>query len=70
MMNQDVSNALGVSIIGADLAKQISARLDFEDRKAGQWTQQRGEGDIPAMICEQSLRHTSGRRTPESISAT
>lgn len=69
MLNQDAADALGVSIIGADLAKQVLACLEFEERDSRQWTERRGGGDIPAVICEQMLRHTSGRRTPEAISA-
>ena len=69
MHNQEATDVLGVSIIGADLAKRILACLDPEDREASQWTERLGGGDIPAVLCEQTLRHTSGRRSPEAISA-
>ena len=69
MLNQEATDGLGISIIGASLPKPISACLDVEDREAGHWIERRGGGDITTVICEQTIRHTSGRRTPEAISA-
>ena len=69
MLNQEATAGLGISIIGASLPKPISACLDVKDREASRWTERRGGGDITAVICEQTMQHTSGRRTPEAISA-
>ncbi len=69
MLNQETTDALGVSLVGVNLAKQISARFDIEVHDAGQWIELPGGGDVPAALCEQILRPASGRRSPEAISA-